>query len=81
MARTAKLVLLLLFVWSSVEFYTNGFDGAFGGLFAQQKQSSAVEQSKIVSTSKRAAGAFQRAYDTSETRVEKMLEEKGLSEN
>ena len=78
MARILKLALLVLFIWASVEIYTNGFDGAFGDLFAQQKTS--VDRSGIVSTSKRAAGAFQRAYDKSETRVDKMLEEKGLSE-
>ena len=78
MARILKLALLLLFAWASVEFYTNGFDGAFGGLLAQQK--TLIDRSEIALTSKRAAGAFQRAYDKSETRVDKMLEEKGLSE-
>ncbi len=80
MARILKLALLVLFVWASVEFYTNGVDGVFGGLFAQQRDVNR-RSTEIVSTSKRAAGAFQRAYDTSETRVEKMLEEKGISEN
>ena len=78
MARTVKLALLVLFAWLSFEIYTNGFDGAFGGLFAQQKTS--FDRSEFASTSKRAAGAFQRAYDKSETRVDKMLEEKGLSD-
>ena len=80
MASILKLALLVLFVWASVEFYTNGLNGAFGGLFAQQMNTS-VYRSGIATTPKRAAGAFQRAFDKSETRVEKMLEEKGLSEN
>ncbi len=81
MARILKLALLALFVWASVEIYTNGFDGAFGGLFAQQKKTSVVDRTKLATTPQRAADAFQRAYDKSETRVEKMLEEKGISDN
>ena len=81
MARILKLALLVLFVWASVEIYTNGLNGAFGGLFAQQKKTSVVDRMKLSSTLERAAGALQRAHDKSESRVEKMLEEKGISEN
>ena len=81
MARIVKLALLVLFVWSSIDIYTNGFDRALGGLFAQQKKTSIVDRMKLSATLKRAAGALQRAHDKSESRVEKMLEEKGISEN
>ena len=80
MARILKLALLVLFVWLSVEFYTNGLNGAFGGLFRQERDVN-HRLTQILSTSKRAAGAFQRAYDESENRVDKLLEEKGLSKN
>ena len=80
MARILKLALLVLFFLLSVEIYTKGLNGAFGGLFVQHGDLNR-RSTEIMSASKRAARAFQRAYDTSENRVDKLLEEKGLSKN
>ena len=70
MKRLAGFALLIAAVWMALEIYTEGFDGAFGGAVAE-KSSSPVNRSK------RAAGAFQRFYDSSENRLEDALESDG----
>jgi hypothetical protein len=35
MGKVFGILLLVLCVWVAVEVYTNGVDGAFGGIFAQ----------------------------------------------
>jgi hypothetical protein len=79
MAKLLKIVLILLCVWTAVEVYTEGVNGAFGGLFAGF-DGSALEAPANRSTPDRAADAFQRAYNKSETRVDAMLEEKNPSD-
>ena len=79
MVKLFKIVLILLCVWTAVEVYSEGVNGAFGGLFAGL-DGSVLEAPANRSTPDRAADAFQRAYNKSETRVDALLEEKGLSD-
>jgi len=72
MGRLFALALVVLAIWAGSEIYTKGIGGAFGGLFAS------FEAPADRSTPDRAADAFQRAYNTSEARVEHQLEEGGL---
>jgi hypothetical protein len=69
MGRLLGLVLMLLAVWAAAEIYTKGVDGAFGGILG-----SAFEAPADRSTPDRAQDAFQRAYNTSERRVDRVLE-------
>ena len=79
MAKLLKIVLILLCVWTAVEVYSEGVDGAFGGLFAGF-DSSVLDAPANRSTPDRAADAFQRAYNKSETRVDALLEAKNSSD-
>lgn len=69
MSRLLGFVLFAAALWVSAELYTNGVDGAFGGVLAQE-----VSKSEPLTRTQHAAGAFQRAYDSSEARVERALE-------
>lgn len=75
MGRLFAIVLIVLGVWAGIEVYTNGVDGAFGGLFADTYQAPAER-----STPDRAADAFQRAYNKSEERVDRQLRQPGAQE-
>jgi hypothetical protein len=72
MGRIFAIALIVLAIWTGVEVYTKGVGGAFGGLL------SSFDPPRDRSAPNRAADAFQRAYNTSEKRVDRMLEEKGL---
>ncbi|MCG8592283.1 MAG: hypothetical protein MJE66_23565 [Proteobacteria bacterium] len=72
----SKLIGILLFVlalWVGAEIYNEGVDGAFGGILGDEIERVTSEDS----TPKRAANAFQRAYDRSEERVTDLLEKGG----
>jgi hypothetical protein len=69
MGRLIGFILMLLAIWTAAEIYTNGLDGAFGGVLG-----SAFEAPADRSTPDRAQDAFQRAYNSSERRVEDVLE-------
>ena len=69
MGRLFGLGVVILGIWAAAEIHTRGFDRAFGGLLA------VPESNQSAGTAARRAGdAFQRAYDTSERRVDRMLE-------
>ncbi len=68
MGRILGLALVVLAIWVGAEVYTHGVGGAFGGLL------SSLEAPADRSTPDRAADAFQRAYNTSERRVDQQLE-------
>ena len=70
--RLLGLALILLCVWTGAEVYTKGASGAFGGLFASWSAEVAAPADR--STPDRAADAFQRAWNTSEARVDRALE-------
>jgi hypothetical protein len=71
---TGSIVLL---VWVALEVYSNGVGGAFGGLFAgafdRVASSEALQAPAERSTHDRAADAFQRAYDKSTERVDRVV--------
>ena len=69
MGRIAALCLIVLAIWAAAEIYTKGIDDAFGGMLA-----SADSLQRAGTTSQRASGAFQRAYNKSESRVDGILE-------
>lgn len=69
MGRLIALILIVLGIWVGVEVYTEGIGGAFGGIFASTFEAPATR-----STPDRAADAFQRAYNSSEERVDRLLE-------
>jgi len=67
--RLVGIIFLVLGIWIGVEVYTEGIDGAFGGILG-----SGTEVSEARSTPERARDAFQRAYDQSEERVNRQLD-------
>ena len=75
MGRLFAIILIVLGVWVGLEVYTNGVDGAFGGMFAD-----AYEPPATRSAPDRAADAFQRAYNKSEERVDRQLQQPGAQE-
>ena len=79
MVKLFKIVLILLCVWTAIEVYSEGVNGAFGGLFAGF-DGSFYEAPADRSTPDRAADAFQRAYNKSETRVDALLEKNDPSD-
>lgn len=78
MARRLGLVLIVLAVWTAVEIYNEGVDGAFGGLFAGYTD--AFDAPAGRSSPDRATDAFQRAYNKSESRVDALLEKQDPGE-
>ncbi len=60
---------MILAIWTGLEIYNHGLAGAFGGVLG-----SAFEAPANRSTPDRAQDAFQRAYNTSEKRVDRALE-------
>ena len=70
MGRLFGLCVIVLGLWAAAEMYTNGLSNAFGGVLA-----SSHTARNTASASRRAANAFQRAYDTSEQRVDRLLEQ------
>jgi hypothetical protein len=69
MGRIFALAFIVLVIWAGAEVYTKGIGGAFGGLL------SSFEAPAERSAPDRAADAFQRAYNTSESRVDRQLDE------
>ncbi len=69
MGRVFGLVLFSFALWASAELYMHGVQGAFGGVLSQEGR-----ELEPVTRTKHAAGAFQRAYDSSEARVDRGLE-------
>lgn len=75
MGRLLAIVLIVLGIWVGTEVYTKGVGGAFGGLLG-----SAIEPPASRSTPDRAADAFQRAFNKSEQRVDRILDPNGNAE-
>ncbi len=75
MRKIFTILLIAVAIWTGLEVYTEGVDGAFGGLFSRLPSASAVEAPATRSTPDRAADAFQRAYNKSEQRVDRLLRE------
>lgn len=82
MRKVIALALLVIAVWTAGEVYLHGVGGAFGGLFFDGVEgSTAVDDAPAdQTTSHRTMDAFQRAYDKSESRVDKLMDQPGHSE-
>jgi hypothetical protein len=78
--RLAGIVFIVLMVWIAVTVYDKGIDQAFGGLFAGFVEPTAIDAPAHRSTPDRAMDAFQRAYNKSEERVERLLREQRSEE-
>ncbi len=75
MGRIFAMALFVLVIWVAAEVYTKGMGGAFGGIFGSLSDAPANR-----STPDRAADALQRAYNTSEERVDRLLEREGSAD-
>ncbi len=75
MGRLFSILFIVVAIWAAVEVYTEGVGGAFGGLFSRLPGASSVEAPANRSSPDRAADAFQRAYNKSEERVDRLLRE------
>lgn len=64
-AQLFGITLLAIAAFAGFELYTKGVDGAFDGTLVS---------SEPVTRSRRAAGAFQRAWDSTGNRTERALE-------
>jgi len=71
MGRVFGILLLVASLWVGMEIFTEGVDGAFGGLFARKGEPAAAS----VPPTQRARKAVERAYDRSQDRLERVLEE------
>lgn len=82
MRKIIAACLLILAVWVGVEVYNEGVDGAFDGLFVDGLGESMAmfDAPANRSTSDRTMDAFQRAYDKSEQRVDRLLAQPGSQE-
>ncbi len=78
--RLLGTLFVLLLVWVAVTVYNEGTDRAFGGFFARLADSSALETPANRSTPDRSMDGFQRAYNKSETRVDRLLDQRGGEE-
>ena len=61
--------MFVVALWISAELYAKGADEAFGGVFAGERAPEPIARTQ------RASEAFQRAYDSSERRVDAVLDE------
>ena len=68
--RMISIMLIVGAVWVGAEVYSEGLNGAFGGIFASTFDAPAHRP-----THERAVDAFQRWHNKSEERVERMLDE------
>jgi hypothetical protein len=75
MGRVLGIFLMVVAIWAGVEVYNEGVGGAFGGVFSRLPGASSLEAPANRSTPDRAADAFQRAYNKSEERVDRLLRE------
>jgi hypothetical protein len=73
MRKVIAALIVVLAIWVGAEVSDRGVDGAFGGLFAGGSVAK-TETLADRSTAHRTSDAFQRAYDKSESRVNRLLE-------
>ena len=78
MARLVGIVLAVLAIWTSVEIYSHGTAGAFGGALAgwsggdDEAPSSAAE---TLSSARRAGRAVERAHEQQQERYERLMDD------
>ena len=75
MVRFFGILVMGSMVWSAGQVYTHGAADAFGGAYSLGSADPLREQVERSSAAmRRAAGAYQRAWDVSEARVDRMLD-------
>ena len=71
MGRILKLVAIIGLIWVGMEFYNNGVDGAFGGIFSSQKEVEAAGH--IRSTPTRVGDHVRNQLKQDEARTKRLL--------
>ena len=79
MARWVIIITMAFATWIGLTIYTEGIDRAFGGALAPRELPS-WEPAANHPTSDRPEDAFQRAWNTSEKRVNRALAKEGAAE-
>ena len=73
MRKTLAIGTIAIAIWTGLEVYRHGVGGAFGGLLTRLPGAPALETPADRSTPDRAADAYQRAYNRSGDRVDRVL--------
>lgn len=73
MGKTFGIVVVAIGIWVSVEIYSEGMDGAFGGLFASSSTGAADAPRSAASVPKRAGAEVERAHREHEARYDALL--------
>lgn len=73
MGKLLRVALILGLVWVGLEIYTEGMDGAFGGILSSRKEAEAA--SAYVSTPKRVGAKVSASIEQGEERTRKLLAE------
>ena len=68
MGRAFGFLGFAIAIWIALEFYTQGIEGAFGGVLRSESS-----EAHAVLRTERAADAFQRSYDESVARIDRQL--------
>lgn len=72
MGRIARIAIIIVALWVAVEVYTEGLDGAFGGMFASTITN---PLERTASAPQRARVATERALQETDERRRRMLGE------
>ena len=82
MGRIFGIGFFVVLIWVALEVYTEGVGGAFDGLLTRIPGIEAsTDAAAPRSTPKRAADAFQRAYDQSEARIDRAMRRQDPASN
>lgn len=75
MGKIIGLLLVVVGIWVGVEVYSNGVDGAFGGVLASRAGDRPAAEVDRRSTPRRAGDAVENAHAAADARREKLLGE------
>ncbi len=75
MGKAIGLLLAVVAIWITVEVYTQGADGAFGGRFASLIGDEDASQAPQGSATQRAGAAVERAHGEHEARYDELIPE------
>jgi hypothetical protein len=71
MSKAIGLLAIVLAVWLSIELYSNGYSGAFGGIFASGDAPAAAAEDRSWAGS-RAADKTRRAHDERNDAIDRL---------
>lgn len=81
MAKAFGILAIVIGVWIGLTVYLEGTDQAFGGVFAFfASEPAGADDANDGPVTSRAAGAFQRAWNSSERRVDDALDQPGAED-